>query len=124
MRPRESRLDVRSEQYLRNREGMLGLLAEIDELAVQAAAGGGPKSHERLRQRGKMPIRERIDLALDPDSPFLELSNLAAYCSDYTVGGGMVLGIGVISGVECVILGNDPSVLGGAMTTFAVKKLM
>jgi acetyl-CoA carboxylase carboxyltransferase component len=124
MRSLESRLDTRSEQFQRNRADMLGLLKEIDDLAQQAAAGGGPRAHERLRQRGKMPIRERIHLALDPDSPFLEISSLAAYCSDYTVGGGMVLGIGVVSGVECVMLGNDPSVLGGAITTFAAKKLM
>jgi acetyl-CoA carboxylase carboxyltransferase component len=124
MRPLESRLDTRSEQFRQNRADMLGLIGEIDNLLAQAAAGGGPKAHERLRQRGKQPIRERIQLALDPDSPFLEISPLAAYCSDYTVGGGMVLGIGVIEGVECVILGNDPSVLGGAITTFAAKKLM
>jgi acyl-CoA carboxylase subunit beta len=124
MRPLESRLDTRAEQYRTNREGMLGLLGELDRLAHEAAAGGGPRAHERLRQRGKRPIRERIHLALDPDSPFYEISSLAAHCSDYVVGGGLVLGIGVIEGVECVIMGNDPSVLGGAITTFAIKKLM
>ncbi|MEZ5232556.1 MAG: carboxyl transferase domain-containing protein [Acidimicrobiales bacterium] len=102
-------------------EHLLGVLAELHH---QAAAGGGPKSHERLAARGKMPVRERIALAIDRDSPFLEISPLAAWGSDYTVGGGMVLGIGVIAGTECVMLANDPSVLGGAMTTFAVKKLM
>ena len=124
MRPLESRLDTRAEQYRTNREGMLGLLGELDRLAHEAAAGGGPRAHERLRQRAKQPIRERIHLALDPDSPFYEISSLAAHCSDYVVGGGLVLGIGVISGVECVVMGNDPSVLGGAITTFAIKKLM
>ena len=55
-------------------------------------------------------MRERIALALDPDSPFLEISSLAGYNSDYVTGGGGVLGIGVIAGVECVIFANDPTV--------------
>ena len=103
---------------------MLELIAVLDGLLEEAAGGGGPRSMARLAERGKLPIRERVALALDRDSPFLEISPLAAWGSDYTVGGGMLLGIGVISGVECVILGNDPSVLGGAITTFAAKKLM
>ena len=103
---------------------MAEFLATLEVLHQQASEGGGPRAHARLAERGKLPIRERITLALDRDSPFLEISPLAAWGSDYTVGGGMVLGIGVISGVECVILGNDPSVLGGAITAFAVKKLM
>ena len=98
------------------------MLAEIDGLLEQAAAGGGLKSHARLRERGKLPVRERIALALDPDSPFLEISPLAAYDSDYTIGGGAVIGIGVIADVECVIFAYDPSVLGGAMTPYVVKK--
>ncbi len=77
---------------------------------------------ERLRSRGKLPIRERIANVLDPDSPFLEISGLAGYGSDYKIGGGLVVGIGVITGVECVIMGNDPSVLGGALTPYAQKK--
>ena len=75
-----------------------------------------------MRSRGKMPIRERIANVLDPDSPFLEISALAGYGSDYTIGGGMVVGIGVIAGTECVVIGNDPSVLGGALTPYAGKK--
>lgn len=77
---------------------------------------------ERLRSRHKLPIRERIANVLDADSPFLEISALAAYDSDYTLGGGMVVGIGVIAGTECVVMGNDPSVLGGALTPYAGKK--
>ncbi len=100
------------------------MLAEIDVLLDTAAAGGGPKSHARLAERGKLPVRERIALVLDPDSPFLEVSGLAAFDSDYTVGGGCVVGIGVVAGVECVIFAFDPSVLGGAMTPYVVKKWM
>ena len=103
---------------------MLEQLAEIDKLNLEAAAGGGDRATERLRSRGKLPVRERIAALLDPGSPFYEISPLAAYCSNYTVGGGLVMGIGVVAGTECMIQGNDPTVLGGAMTSFAGKKLM
>jgi acyl-CoA carboxylase subunit beta len=119
-----SRLDLSSDTYRRNRADLLEQLAVIDELQAEAAAGGGPKSMDRLRQRGKLPVRERISLVLDEDSPFYEISSLAGYCSNYTVGGGLVMGIGVVNGVECMIEGNDPSVLGGAITSFAGKKIM
>jgi acetyl-CoA carboxylase carboxyltransferase component len=120
--PLPSSVDSGSPQFAQNRADMLEQLAAIDVLLDEAEAGGGPDRMERLRSRGKMPIRERIANALDPDSPFMEISPLAAYDSDYTMGGGMVIGIGVIAGTECVILGNDPSVLGGALTPYAAKK--
>ena len=113
-----------SEAFRQNRDDMLEQLAEIDELLDEAEAGGGPASMERLRRRGKLPIRERIANVIDPNSPFLEISALAAYHSDYTMGGGMVVGVGVIGGTECVIMGNDPSVLAGALTPYASKKWM
>jgi acetyl-CoA carboxylase carboxyltransferase component len=122
--PLRSCLDVRAAEFAENRAAMLEKLAEIDRLLDAAEAGGGPKAHERLRQRGKLPVRERIALALDPDSPFLEISPLAAYNSDYTIGGGAVAGIGVIAGVECVLFANDPTVLGGALTPYVGKKWM
>ena len=122
--PLPSSLDTASAQYVQNRADMLEQLAVIDDLLDQAEAGGGPKRMERLRSRGKLPVRERIANVLDPDSPFLEISPLAAYDSDYTIGGGMVVGIGVIAGTECVIIANDPSVLGGALTPYAAKKWM
>lgn len=122
--PLSSEVDPSSEVFVRNRQDMLEQLAVIDELLDQAAAGGGPERMARLRARGKLPVRERIAQALDPDSPFLEISPLAAYDSDYTIGGGMVVGIGVIAGTECVIMANDPSVLGGALTPYAGKKWM
>ncbi|HLQ54743.1 MAG TPA: carboxyl transferase domain-containing protein [Streptosporangiaceae bacterium] len=103
---------------------MLDLLASIDRLLRQASLGGGSRAIERHRSRGKMTVRERIALLLDPDTPFLELSPLAGYQTNYAVGGGMVLGIGVVEGTECVILGNDPTDLGGAMTAISIRKLM
>jgi acetyl-CoA carboxylase carboxyltransferase component len=120
--PLRSTLDTSSEAFAQNRADVLEQLAEIDDLLDQAEAGGGPSRMDRLRSLGKLPVRERIATVLDPDSPFLEISPLAAYDSDYTIGGGMIVGIGVIAGTECVILANDPSVLGGALTPYAAKK--
>jgi len=117
-------LDPRTPEFAENRAAMLEKLAEIDRLLDQAEAGGGPAHHARLAVRGKLPVRERIALALDPDSPFLEISPLAGYNSSYTIGGGAVCGIGVIAGTECVIFANDPTVLGGALTPYASKKWM
>jgi acetyl-CoA carboxylase carboxyltransferase component len=122
--PLPSTVDPADGAFVQNRADMLEQIAEIDALLDEAEAGGGPERMERLRRRGKLPIRERIAHTLDPDSPFLEISALAGYHSDYTIGGGMVVGIGVIAGTECVILGNDPSVLGGALTPYAAKKWM
>lgn len=120
--PLRSKLDPTSEQFLQNRADMIEQLSVIDELLDQAEAGGGPKAMERMRSRGKLPVRERIANVLDPDSPFFEVSALAGYNSDYAMGGGMVVGIGVIAGTECVVIANDPSVLGGALTPYAAKK--
>ncbi len=119
-----SHLDPASTQFLTNRSDMLEQIRELDDLLDQAEAGGGPEAMNRMRARAKMPVRERIALALDPDSPFLEISALAGYGSDYALGGGMIVGIGVIAGTECVIMANDPSVLGGALTVYSAKKWM
>jgi acetyl-CoA carboxylase carboxyltransferase component len=122
--PLSSNLNARTPEYEENRKAMLEKLEEIDGLLDEAEAGGGPAHHERLAKRGKLPVRERIALALDPDSPFLEISSLAGYNSDFVIGGGAVLGIGIIAGVECVIFANDPTVLGGALTPYVGKKWM
>ena len=117
-----SNLDTRSEEYLKNKKIMLEKLDFIDDLLDQAELGGGAYHHERLAKRGKMPIRERVMNVIDDDTPFLEISPFAGYGTDYTVGGGCVSGIGMISGVECVIFGNDPSVKAGAMTVYVGEK--
>jgi len=117
-----SKLDNQSDQYEINSNEMINKLNVIDLLLDEAEVGGGAHHHERLAKKGKMSIRERIFNVLDPDTPFLEISPLAAYDSDYTIGGGCVAGIGIISGVECVIFGNDPTVLAGALTHYASKK--
>ncbi len=119
-----SSLDTRSNAFAENREQMLEKLAYLDEQYAEAAKGGGKEAMDRLASRGKMPIRERIAWVLDRDSPFLEVSPLAAWRSHYAVGSGFVVGIGVIEDVECVILGHDPSVRAGAFNSFNSKKLM
>jgi acetyl-CoA carboxylase carboxyltransferase component len=118
-----TRLDTGSAEFAANREAMLAKLADIDAEHAKAIAGGGPKYTERHRQRGKLLARERIELLLDEDSPFLELSPLAAYGSPYTVGASVVTGIGVVSGVECLISASDPTVKGGASNPFTVRKV-
>ena len=120
----ESRLDVRSDAYRENRARMLEAIAQLDALYAEAAEGGGDEAMARLRSRDKMPLRERISLVLDRDSPFLEISPLAAWRSNYAVGSGFIVGIGVIQNTECVILGHDPSVRAGAFNQFNSKKLM
>jgi acyl-CoA carboxylase subunit beta len=119
-----TRVDEDSEAFRANRAGMLQRLAEIDALLGQARAGGGAKYVERHRTRGKMMARERIELLLDRDAPFLELSPLAAWGTDYPVGASVVTGLGVVSGVECVLVANDPTVRGGATNTYTLDKTL
>src|ERR1051325_9516466 len=119
----QSRLDTSSDQFCRNREEMLGLVEEMNGLLEQATQGGGPESTERLIKRGKLPVRERVSLLIDPDSPFLEIGPLGGYMTNYPVGGGMLIGIGVVNNVECSLMFNDPTVLGGAITGVVMKKI-
>ena len=118
----QSNVNINSEEYQKNKKDMLEKLSEIEDLLDFAELGGGMHHHERLASRGKMSIRSRIANFIDPDSPFLEISSLAAFGSAYPVGGGAVAGIGIVAGTECVIYGNDPTVLAGAMHTYSAKK--
>lgn len=118
----QSNVNKNSEEYQKNKKDMLEKLSEIEDLMDFAELGGGMHHHERLASRDKMSIRSRIANFIDPDSPFLEISSLAAFGSAYPVGGGAVAGIGIVAGTECVIYGNDPTVLAGAMHTYSAKK--
>lgn len=120
----KSKLDTRSEEYQKNREEMLDELEYIEGLHTEAAQGGGEEAMERLRSRNKLPLRKRISLVLDRDSPFFEVSPLAAYNSNVKIGSGFIVGIGIIADTECVILGHDPSVRAGAFNAWNSKKLM
>src|SRR5437870_8305465 len=113
-----SNADIRSESYRANREGFLEQIAYLDEQLVLARAGGGEKYVQRHHQRGKLMARERIELLLDRDSPFLEIAPLCAWGTEFGLGGSVVSGIGVVSGVECVITAHEPTVKGGTINPY------
>ncbi len=119
-----SSLDTASDSYRVNRAAMEGHLAHFQSLVDQAVAGGGDKYVERHHARGRLLVRERIELLVDPDAPFLELSVTAAAETEFAVGAAVVTGIGQIAGTECVILGNDPTVRGGSMNPITVRKIL
>ena len=122
MQPISSRLDPRSEEYRSNRAAMLERLEEFEKLLAEARMGGGEKYVQRHRDRGKLLARERIELLVDRDSPFLELSTLAGWGSDKPLGANAVTGIGVVNGVECVISANDPTSQAGSSNRYSLRK--
>jgi len=113
-----------SDAFDERRARMEALVAELLERTEQVARGGGEKALEKHRSRGKLTARERIDRLLDPDSAFLELSALAAWglYDDQAPSAGIVTGIGVIEGRECVLVANDATVKGGTYFPLTVKK--
>jgi acyl-CoA carboxylase subunit beta len=119
-----SRVDARSEQFAGNRAGMLERIALLEEQQALANSGGGTRYVERHRARGKLLARERVELLLDLDAPFLELSTVAAWGTEYHVGASLVTGIGVVSGVECVLIAHDPTVRGGASNPYTWRKAL
>src|SRR6188508_1978074 len=122
-----SRIDPASEEARANRAAMTLL---VDDLRARTAAltergaGGDERSIARHRERGKLPVRERIDRLIDPGSAFLELSPLAAtgLYDDDAPGAGIVTGIGRVEGTLCVIVANDATVKGGTYYPMTVKK--
>jgi acetyl-CoA carboxylase carboxyltransferase component len=118
----KTRLDTSSEEYRANRAAMEHRLAEFEELQARARLGGGEKYIARHRERAKLLARERIELLVDRDSPFLELSTLAAWGTDKPLGANVVTGIGVINGVECAILANDPTSQAGVFNRYTLAK--
>jgi acetyl-CoA carboxylase carboxyltransferase component len=113
-----------SDDYARRRERMEALVAELRERTALVARGGGERAVERHRSRGKLTARERIDRLVDPDSAFLELSALAAWdmYEGQAPAAGIVTGIGVVEGRECVVVANDATVKGGTYFPITVKK--
>jgi acyl-CoA carboxylase subunit beta len=118
-----SNFDASSAQAAANREAMLASLASLDAEYAKLPAAGGERAVARHRSRGKLLPRERIELLLDRDAPFLELSPLAAWGTEYPLGASVVTGIGVVEGVECMIVANDPTVRGGASNPWTVRKV-
>ena len=118
-----SRADVRSETYRENLEANLQSLAKVEKLLAEGRTGGGPKYVDRFRAAGKLLPRERLELLLDRDSYFLELGALAGNGMDgVKTGAGVIGGIGVVSGTECMISVSDSTVKGGAINEMGVLK--
>jgi acetyl-CoA carboxylase carboxyltransferase component len=119
-----STLDPKGDAYTAAASAAESRLEEIDAELAKALAGGGTKYVERHHDRGKLTARERIELLVDADSPFLELCPLAAYGSAFQVGASLVTGIGAVSGVECMIVANDPTVKGGTSNPWTLRKIL
>jgi acetyl-CoA carboxylase carboxyltransferase component len=120
----ESRVDRSAPEFAANRARMEALVGELRKRTARVASGGGPGAIERHRGRGKLLARERIDRLLDPGSAFLELNALAAweiYGGDAPAAG-IVTGVGVVEGRECVVVANDATVKGGTYYPLTVKK--
>src|SRR3954454_20102751 len=113
-----------SEEHERRRGRMEQLVAQLREQTAQVALGGGEKATDRHRSRGKLTARERIDRLRDPGGALLELNALAAWdmYEGQAPAAGIVTGIGVVEGRECVIVANDATVKGGSYFPLTVKK--
>src|SRR5271156_2781271 len=119
-----SRVDVHSQEYRENERAMRELAADLRLQAGRVARGGSAAAVKKHKAAGKLTARERVRVLLDTGSPFLELSQLAAhglYGGDIAAAG-IVTGIGRVSGRECVIVANDPTVKGGTYYPLTVKK--
>ena len=117
-------IDKTAAEFKENEKAMAALVADLGERVAETALGGGEEPRNRHTGRGKMLPRERIAALIDPGSPFLEFSQLAAYrvYAEAVPAAGLITGIGRISGTECVILANDATVKGGTYYPLTVKK--
>jgi 3-methylcrotonyl-CoA carboxylase beta subunit len=120
----ESKLNPRDPTFIRNRDAMSALVADLRERIAAIEQGGGEAARARHVARGKLLPRERVRTLLDPGSPFLELSQFAAYgmYDDNIAGAGLITGIGRVARRECVIVCNDATVKGGTYFPMTVKK--
>src|SRR5437762_3588009 len=124
MLPLDTHVDPADATFQTNRQRMQQLVDDLRQREAAAREGGGPKYLERHRKQGKLPARDRIARLLDPGSPFLELSPLAAdgLYDDDAPAAGIVTGIGRVSGREVMIVANDATVKGGTYFPMTVKK--
>ena len=120
----KSNIDTRSPEFRANSDAMQGLVRELRDLVDRIKLGGGEAAREKHVGRGKLLPRERVRTLLDPGSPFLELSQLAAYqvYEEEVPAAGLIAGVGRVSGRECMILANDATVKGGTYYPLTVKK--
>ena len=120
----ESQLNVRSADFQSNAEAMKALVEDLKAKVAKISEGGGEEARKKHTSRGKLLPRERVNQLLDPGTPFLEFSQLAAYgmYRDEAPGAGIITGIGRVAGRECVIVCNDATVKGGTYYPVTVKK--
>src|SRR5437016_13031569 len=120
----ESQVDTRSQEFAANYAHHEGLARLLAERLAKVREGGGPRAQRRQQEQGKKTARERIDLLLDPQSPFLEIAPLAAWemYAGEAPAAGIVTGIGRVRGVECIIVANDATVKAGTYYPLTVKK--
>lgn len=120
----QSKINIRSEDYAANKAHMGEQIDDLHRVLAKIRLGGGEKYRERHLSKGKLLPRDRINALLDPGSPFLELSQLAALnvYDDYVPSAGIITGIGRVNGAECMIVCNDPTVKGGSYYPMTVKK--
>ncbi|HCY04315.1 MAG TPA: methylcrotonoyl-CoA carboxylase, partial [Gammaproteobacteria bacterium] len=121
----DSAVNSRSQEFIDNAEFMQGLVDDLQRQVERIFEGGGERYQQRHKARGKLLVRERVDGLIDPGSPFLEFSQLAAfdmYGQDDVPAAGLITGIGRVAGQECVIVANDATVKGGTYYPVSVKK--
>ncbi|MBP6016911.1 MAG: acyl-CoA carboxylase subunit beta [Candidatus Promineofilum sp.] len=122
----QSLLSPRSGEYQTNRAAMQALVDELNERQARVSAGGGERGAAKFRTAGKLLPRERVEMLLDPATPFLELSPLAAegMYNDESPAASQITGVGRVSGVECLIFANDATVKGGAVYPMTLQKTL
>ncbi len=119
-----SKINIRSAAFKNNQQSYSGMLATLRERMAWAVRGGGDKLVQRHIARGKLPVRERIDLLLDVGSPFLEIAPLAGWglYNNEVPSAGAVAGIGIVEGQHCMVIANDATVKGGSFFKETVRK--
>ncbi len=120
----ESKINTSSQQFLKNKEEFQNILEEFRGKMKSVINGSSPRAVEKHKKRGKLLARERINLLVDPNTPFLELSTMAAYgeYDNQFPSAGIITGIGVIHGRESIIIANDATVKGGTYVKETIKK--
>ena len=120
----ESRINTRSQDYTDNARAMQAQLDDLNQQLARTALGGNEAARAKHVARGKLLPRDRVEQLIDPGSPFLELSPMAAHgmYEGEAPGAGVITGIGRVSGTECVIVCNDATVKGGTYYPMTVKK--
>ena len=119
-----SHLDVGGDEFTANAVAMSALVDDVTTLHEGLLEGGGPTYVERHRSRDKMMVRERLEALVDPGTPLLELCPLAGLETDDPLGGGVVVALAEISGTQCLVIANDPTVRGGTTSPTTIKKLL